>query len=307
MPLLRAQVEIALAAADVDTARAASRELDGIAETYATQAARATAAMARGLLRLAQSEPEDAERDLREAVDAWTDLDAPYEAAQARRALASALTTRGQHERARMELRAARAAFEQLGASLDLWRIDDTDGVPGGDDAGARSDAVRALKAFIFTDIVDSTRLADTLGDDPWRGVMRWHDQAVRSVVAQHGGELVKSTGDGFFLAFDDIDRAVEAAIGIQRRLAEHREREGFAPAVRIGIHAAEATRSGSDYAGRGVNLASRVSDAASGDEILMTRGSLDRSRRSFDLGEDRTLELKGVAEPVDVVTIRWR
>ena len=307
MPLLRAQVEIALAAGDVDTARAASRELDDIAEQYATQAAAATAAMARGLLRLALSEDAGAERDLREAVDAWTDLDVPYEAAQSRRALATALSRRGHPDRARMELRAARATFEQLGASLDLRRIDGMDGVPGGEDAGTRSDAARVLKAFVFTDIVDSTRLAEALGDDPWRGVMRWHDQAVRSIVAQHGGELVKSTGDGFFLAFDDIDRAAEAAIEIQRRLAEHREREGYAPSVRIGIHAAEATRSGSDYAGRGVNLAARVCAGASGEEILMTRSSLDRSRRSFVQGEDRSLELKGVADLVDVITIRWR
>ena len=307
LPILRAQVEIALAGGDLDTARTASAELDDIAERFASQAARATASMARGLLRLAQSELADAERTLREAVDAWTELDAPYEAAQARRALASAFAARGQHDRARMEARAARAAFELLGASLDLRGLDELDGAAGGDPDGARSGAVRALRAFVFTDIVDSTRLAETLGDDPWRGVMRWHDQSVRSIVAQHGGELVKSTGDGFFLAFDDIDRAVEAAIAIQRRFAEHREREGFAPAVRVGVHAAEATRSGSDYAGRGVNLAARVCAAASGDEILLTRSSLDRSRRSFDLGEDRPLRLKGVADRVDAVIVRWR
>ena len=83
-------------------------------------------------------------------------------------------------------------------------------------------------------------------------------------------------------------------------------DRHGHA-AVRIGIHAAEATRSGSDYAGRGVNLAARICAAGSGDEILLTRSSLDRSRRTFDLGEDRSLELKGVADLVDVVAIRWR
>ena len=176
----------------------------------------------------------------------------------------------------------------------------------GGDRAVTGEHAARALKAFVFTDIVDSTRLAETMGDEPWHGVMRWHDHAVRSVVAHHGGEVVKTIGDGFFLAFADIDHAVEAAIGIQRRLAEHRQREGFAPVVRIGINAAEATRTGSDYACRGVTVAARVCAAASGDEILVTHSSLGRSRRTFEQREARSLELKGVAGPVDVVTIRW-
>lgn len=307
MPLLRAQVEIALAAGDVATARVASGELDGIAEQYATQASRATAAMARGLLWLAQSEPADAERSLREALDAWTELDAPYEAAQARRSLAEALTARGQDDRARMELVAARASFEQLGASLDIRRADAKDVRDAADDdAVTSSGALRAVRAFVFTDIVDSTRLAEALGDEPWRVVMRWHDLAVQSIVAQHGGEVIKTTGDGFFLAFDEIDRALEATIALQRRLAEHRAREGFAPAVRIGVNFAEGSRSGSDYSGRGVNLAARVCAAASGDEILVTRSSLDASRRTFELGDYRSLELKGVPGPVDVVAIRW-
>jgi class 3 adenylate cyclase len=309
MPLLRAQVEIALAAGDVETAREASTELDGIAQQYASHASRATAATARGLLQLAQSEPAQAEHALQEAVRAWTDLDAPYEAAQARRALGEALAALGQDDRARMEMHAARASFEQLGASIDLRRTEEFIGLrSAGDDAAVTGeDAVRAVKAFVFTDIVDSTRLAETMGDEPWRGVMRWHDHAVRSVVAQHGGEVVKTIGDGFFLAFADIDLAVEAAIGIQRRLAEHREREGFAPVVRIGINAAEATRSGSDYAGRGVTVAARVCAAASGDEILVTRRGLEDARRTFEIGEERSLELKGVAGAIEVVAIRWR
>ncbi|HEY7614810.1 MAG TPA: hypothetical protein VH764_17560, partial [Gemmatimonadales bacterium] len=57
---------------------------------------------------------------------------------------------------------------------------------------------------------------------------------------------------------------------------------------------------------GRGVNLAARVCAAASGDEILVTRSSLDGSRRTFQLGEPRTVELKGVAGAVEVVAIRW-
>ena len=72
----------------------------------------------------------------------------------------------------------------------------------------------------MFTDIVDSTRLAETLGDEAWDGVIRIHDRTVRAAVAEQGGEEVKATGDGFFLAFADVDQAIEAAVTIQRRLA---------------------------------------------------------------------------------------
>jgi class 3 adenylate cyclase len=136
--------------------------------------------------------------------------------------------------------------------------------------------------------------------------VLRRHDETVRSVVAEHGGEVVKHTGDGFFLAFADPTRAIEAMVALQRRLEAHRAREGFAPTVRIGVHAAEATRSGTDYFGTGVSLAARVGAAAGGAEILVTRSTLDAARRSFPTISERTLELKGISTPTDVVSIGW-
>ena len=65
-------------------------------------------------------------------------------------------------------------------------------------------------------------------------------------------GEEVHRTGDGFFVAFPDARTALACAIAIQRTLAEHRRAHGFAPQVRIGVHAAEATRVGGDYEERG-------------------------------------------------------
>jgi class 3 adenylate cyclase len=124
--------------------------------------------------------------------------------------------------------------------------------------------------------------------------------------VAEHGGEVVKHTGDGFFLAFGDASRAIEAMVALQRRLAAHRAGEGFAPTVRIGVHAAEASRSGTDYLGTGVSLAARIGAAASGSEILVSRATLDAARRSFSVTAERTLELKGIAAPTDVVSIGW-
>ena len=199
-------------------------------------------------------------------------------------ALAEALAADGQPDRAAMELHAARSVFEQLGAVLELRRVDEIGTSMGiGPEAGPASQApAREVKAFAFTDIVDSTRLGEALGDQAWHAVLRRHDETVRSVVAEHGGEVVKHTGDGFILAFGDASRAIEAMVALQRRLAAHRERVGFAPSVRIGIHAAEASRSGTDYVGTGVSLAARIGAAAAGSEILVSRSTLDAARRSF-------------------------
>jgi len=308
MPLLRAQVEIALAADDEATAREALEQLESIADRFGSAALTATSTGARGLLQLRTAHAADAVRTLGDAVEAWTDVDAPYEAARARMVLAEALAASGQPDRAAMELRAARSAFEQLGAVLDLRRADEIGKTVGiGPDAfRASTIAEREVRTFAFTDIVDSTRLGEALGDVAWHTVLRRHDETVRSVVAEHGGEVVKHTGDGFFLAFGDASRAIEAMVTLQRRLAAHREREGFTPTVRVGIHAAEASRSGTDYVGSGVSLAARIGAAANGSEILVSRATVDAAGRPFPVTAERTLELKGIAAPTDVVSIGW-
>jgi class 3 adenylate cyclase len=308
VPLLSAQVEIALAAGEPATAGTAVAQLESIADEYGTTAMAATTASGRGLFELRTERAAEAARTLRDAVEAWTTLDAPYEAARSRINLAEALAAGGQADRAAMELHAARSALEQLGAALELRRADALARSIGADAAAARRPvaASRAGKAFAFTDIVDSTRMGEALGDEAWHAVLRRHDETVRTVVAEHGGEVVKQTGDGFFLAFGDASRAIEAMVALQRRLAAHRDREGFSPKVRIGIHAAEATRSGTDYVGTGVSLAARIGAAADGGEILVSRVTVDATRRSFPIAAERTLELKGFATPTDVVSIGW-
>jgi len=164
----------------------------------------------------------------------------------------------------------------------------------------------RVERVFVFTDIVDSTKLGETLGDEAWDGVIRMHDRIVRAAVAEQGGEEVKARGDGFFLAFANTDQAIEAAISIQRRCAEERRQHGFAVAVRIGIHAAHANRVGLDYLGTGVNQASRISEVALGGEILVSASALASARHVFAERARRTVELKGLSSPVEVVSVDW-
>jgi class 3 adenylate cyclase len=160
----------------------------------------------------------------------------------------------------------------------------------------------------MFTDIVTSTDLIGVVGDEAWAELLSWHNKELRSAFASHRGEEVKSTGDGFMVTFDKAAEAIECAMDIQRRLTRHRREHGFAPAVRIGLHTAEATRDGRDYGGRGVHIAARVGSAAAGHEILVTTDVLEQAKPTrFQASEPRSLTLKGVREPIDVRAIEWR
>jgi class 3 adenylate cyclase len=306
--LLPVQAEILLAAGDVPGARAAADELAALADRFGTPAARASATSSTGTVALAEENAAEAVTRLRAAIGLWVGLDAPYEVARTRLTLADAYTAENQPDLAAIEARTARDAFEQLGAAADLRRTEAflaglagaTDGAPLG------MATTRVERVLMFTDIVDSTRLAETMGDEAWDGVIRWHDKTLRSVVAEQGGEEVKATGDGFFLAFADPDQALEAAVAIQRRLAEQRRAQGFALTVRIGIHGAAVNRVGLDYAGTGVNQASRIGAAAHGGEILVSAATLAGARHSFAEDARRTVKLKGLSVPVEVVSIGW-
>ena len=157
----------------------------------------------------------------------------------------------------------------------------------------------------MFTDIVGSTTLLEAVGDTAWDHLLRWHDQTLRSLFAEHGGIEVNRIGDGFFVAFDRPDSAIRCAVEIQRALARHRVEHGFAPGVRIGLHEAEATREGSDYQGRGVHEAARIAGAADGDEILIS-SPVAANVDSWPLSHPRAVKLKGLSQPIDVFTVAW-
>jgi class 3 adenylate cyclase len=300
--LLPAQVEISVAAGDLDVARAAAEELERIAETYGTMALRASAAWAHGSVQLAEGQAEGAQRSLRRSAALWTELDAPYETARARLALADAYRAGGNDGRAALEYQAALSAFDRLGATPDARRAAEALGPQA-----ARRAPQRVERAFMFTDIVRSTNLVEALGDEAWGHLIRWHDEMLRSLVAAYRGEVVKAVGDGFFVAFPSGGEAMECAVAIQRTLEEHRRAHGFAPQVRIGVHAAQATLEGLDYRGGGVNAAARIGALAQADEILVSAETAAVAFTQVLTSEHRAVTLKGFSEPVDVVSIQWR
>jgi class 3 adenylate cyclase len=169
---------------------------------------------------------------------------------------------------------------------------------------GSAAPARRVLKTFMFTDVVGSTNLVEALGDEAWDTLLRWHDATLREVFTAHEGREISTTGDGFFVGFDSPEQAVAAAIAIQRRLADHRQKQGFAPLVRIGLHASDAQAVGANFRGKGVHEASRIAGLAKGGEIIASLSTVGESYRSAGV---RSELLKGLSEPMEVVTIDWR
>jgi class 3 adenylate cyclase len=163
----------------------------------------------------------------------------------------------------------------------------------------------RVVKTFMFTDIVGSTALVEAIGDEAWTELLRWHDETLRGLFAAHRGQEVVKSGDGFFVGFDAPDAAIACAVAIQRTLAKHRSQHGFAPQVRIGLHASEAAQVGANFSGMGVHEASRIGALATGGEILASQETVASEAR-YPMSDARSVTLKGVSDPMTVVAIDW-
>jgi class 3 adenylate cyclase len=300
--LLAAKVEIAVAAGEVAPAREAAEELAAITAGYESPALRAGTHEAKGRVLLAEGEPAAAADAFREAARRWREVGAAYDVARVRLALSRALRGAGDPEDADLELGAARDEFARLGAKPDLEIAEQE--LRAAAERGAVSEQVR--RTFVFTDIVGSTKLAERLGNDAWERLLRWHDETLRDAFERHGGTVVNSTGDGFFVAFASAPAAFRSAIEIQRALAERRAEDPGSPSVRIGVHTADAVMRGSDFSGIGVHVASRLGDVAAADEILASADALGEAGE-LATSEERQIEVRGVSTPLRVAEIVWR
>ena len=299
--LLPAKIEIALAGGDVAMARGALDELSGIVDGYPSPALDAGRLAAAGRVLFAEGDAEAAVVSLRAAIQLWREVGAPYEVARAREVLARVLRTLDDDDGADLELRAALDEFTRLGARVNAEVLERERRAI----EDRRSGPVQARMTFMFTDIVGSTNLAEALGDQAWEHLLRWHDDTLRGLVTAARGDVVNSTGDGFFAAFTSASDGVACAIAIQRALRDHRAATGFAIAVRIGLHTADANRRADDYSGKGVHVAARVAALAGGGEILVTAETLAEAGDPPAEGL-RSVAIRGTTGGARVATVTW-
>lgn len=300
--MLPAAVEIAVANGDLQEAEATATELEKVAEEYGTESIRAAAGCARAMVQIAQGDGSAALQTARESWRLWQSLDAPFETAIARVCVGLAYRAMGDEDAASLDLVAAKNAFQKLGAVLNVQKVGDLLATEG-----AAVDVRRVVRTFMFTDIERSTNLVEAMGDEAWENLVGWHDRTLRSLFAEHGGEEISHAGDGFFVAFEDARAALECAAAIQRSLAEHRQTHGFAPKVRIGVHASEATQRTGDYGGKGVHEAARIGAVAEGGEIVASLETVETAGAGWDFSEPREVLLKGISTPAKVVTVAWK
>jgi class 3 adenylate cyclase len=150
----------------------------------------------------------------------------------------------------------------------------------------------RVLTTVLFTDIVDSTKLAAEMGDRDWSDLLESHHKAVRMELNVFRGHEVKTTGDGFHATFDGPARAVQCANAIRQSTRQ------LGLSLRIGIHTGECEIRGDSLEGVAIHMAARVSGMAAGGDILVSRTIKDLVAGSGIEFEDfGTHTLKGIPD----------
>jgi class 3 adenylate cyclase len=148
----------------------------------------------------------------------------------------------------------------------------------------------RILTTVLFTDIVGSTELAVSLGDQRWRELLDAHDRRVRDQIKRHRGREINTTGDGFFVTFDGPARAIRCAQSIIEMTHQ------LDLDLRVGLHTGECEVRGDDLGGLAVHIAARVGSLAEPGEVLVSGTVRDLVGGSgIDFLERGEHELKGV------------
>jgi class 3 adenylate cyclase len=155
---------------------------------------------------------------------------------------------------------------------------------------GGTTESDRALAAILYTDIVSSTERVSAMGDREWRNLLDTHDAVARTIVEQHRGKIVKTTGDGILATFDGPGRAIHCALALRGAL------QPLGLEIRAGLHTGEVEMRGTDIAGIAAHIAARVLEATPpGDLLVSAAVPMLVAGSGFEFENRGEHELKGV------------
>jgi class 3 adenylate cyclase/pimeloyl-ACP methyl ester carboxylesterase len=203
--------------------------------------------------------------------------------------------------------------FAERIAGAELTELPGDEHIPffGGDDiteaigvflGGSRqvgTRTARALTTVLFTDIVESTATAATLGDEHWHALLEHHDRIAGEEVERHGGRLVKKLGDGVLATFDRPLLSIRCAGALVDRLGE------LGLTIRVGIHSGECNLVDDDVTGIAVHIGSRVAGLGAAGEVLVSSTVRDLVLGSGVQFTDRGVhQLKGVPGDWNILAV---
>ena len=181
-----------------------------------------------------------------------------------------------------------------LAHALEAWR--------------SPKDRKGGMTAVLFTDIVGSTNITQTHGDEASQRLVNIHNSIVRGAIQGQGGWEVKHTGDGIMSAFSNPPASVDAAVDMQRGVAKYNDNEpDIELHLRVGISVGEPIAEDNDLFGTTVQMAARLCDGAGTDGIMVTNMLKEMCQgRPYKFENLEPREFKGIAEPVQVSLVRW-
>lgn len=161
--------------------------------------------------------------------------------------------------------------------------------------------------AIVFTDLVEFSAWALEAGDEEAVQLLREVARAVEPPIESNGGRVVKRLGDGHMAVFGDAGCAVRAVYEANDRLREV-DVDGYDPQIRAGVHVGQPRKLGGDYLGVDVNIAARLTDAASGGEVFVSEAArAEIGDDGFDFKKQRRFRAKGAPKDLEVYAVRPR
>ncbi|MGO9490402.1 MAG: ATP-binding protein [Solirubrobacteraceae bacterium] len=164
------------------------------------------------------------------------------------------------------------------------------------------------LATILLTDLVGSTRLANSVGPVRADELREEHFELLRDAIASSDGREVKNTGDGLMVAFASASAAVQCAVAMQQRFERRYRQAEQALHVRIGLGAGESTIKDGDYFGMPSIEAARLCAQAPSDGILVSAlvQTLAGRCKGIEFSSAGELELKGFEKPVEALSVSW-
>jgi adenylate cyclase len=192
-----------------------------------------------------------------------------------------------------------------IGIDLSRTLSDLLSSIDNRSDAASLGEGMLSTATFVFTDVVGSTAISQSIGDKGCSELITAHFESAQRIVESENGTVVKTLGDGGMYVFSSGASALTAAIRIQTAVSAS---DTVDLRFRMGVHTGDVVLGDGDYLGLTVNKAARVAAAARGEQILVSSATVDMvDTTEFEFGKPITVELKGIGGTHLLRPLSWR